>query len=177
MNMKHIIYFFLLFPFIANAQFKITVSRTKDPVYFRGTLFDEKNFLAKDTVRGTLLTSKTPIKGGIYYLQFAPSKERIYFNIENNDSFSLTFSGPSFLASAHSSDPKNEVFLNYQRLEKTFSVIDSLFQVETARGRKFKFAEKAAFFHSKTEALVAFRKKALVSLPPSSTLALYFKST
>ena len=176
MNMKHIIYFFLLFPFIANAQFKITVSRSKDPIYFRGTLFDEKNFLAKDTVRGTLLSSKTPIKGGIYYLQFAPNKERIYFNIENNDSFSLTFSGPSFLASAHSSDPKNEVFLNYQRLEKTFTVIDSLFLVETARGRKFKFAEKAAFFKSKTEALVAFRKKALVSLPPSSTLALYFKS-
>ena len=174
--MKRIVYFFLFFPFIANAQFKISISRSKEPMYFRGTLFDEKNFLAKDTVRGTLLTSKTPIKGGIYYLQFAPNKERIYFNIENNDSFSLTFSGPSFLAKAHSSDPKNEVFLNYQRLEKTFSVIDSLFQVETARGRKFKFAEKAAFFKSKTDALVAFRKKALVSLPPSSTLALYFKS-
>jgi len=174
--MKRIVYFFLFFPFFANAQFKVTVSRTKEPVYFRGTLFDEKNFLAKDTVRGTLLTSKTPIKGGIYYLQFAPNKERIYFNIENNDSFSLTFFGPSFLAKAHSSDPKNEVFLNYQRLEKTFAVIDSLFQVETARGRKFKFAEKAAFFKSKTEALVSFRKKALVSLPPSSTLALYFKS-
>jgi len=174
--MKRIVYFFLFFPFFANAQFKVSVSRSKEPMYFRGTLFDEKNFLAKDTVRGTLLTSKTPIKGGIYYLQFAPNKERIYFNIENNDSFSLTFSSPSFLASAHSSDPKNEVFLNYQRLEKTFSVIDSLFQVETARGRKFKFAEKAAFFKSKTDALVAFRKKALVSLPPSSTLALYFKS-
>lgn len=174
--MKRIVYFFLFFPFIANAQFKISVSRSKEPMYFRGTLFDEKNFLAKDTVRGTLLTSKTPIKGGIYYLQFAPNKERIYFNIENNDSFSLTFFGPSYLAKAHSSDPKNEVFLNYQRLEKTFSVIDSLFQVETARGRKFKFAEKAAFFKSKTEALVAFRKKAMVSLPPSSTLALYFKS-
>ena len=174
--MKRIVYFFLFFPFFANAQFKVSVSRSKEPMYFRGTLFDEKNFLAKDTVRGTLLTSKTPIKGGIYYLQFAPNKERIYFNIENNDSFSLTFSGPSYLAKAHSSDPKNEVFLNYQRLEKTFSVIDSLFQVETARGRKFKFAEKAAFFKSKTDALVAFRKKALVSLPPSSTLALYFKS-
>jgi thiol-disulfide isomerase/thioredoxin len=174
--MKRIVYFFLFLPIIAHAQFKISVSRSKEPMYFRGTLFDEKNFLAKDTVRGTLLTSKTPIKGGIYYLQFAPNKERIYFNIENNDSFSLTFSGPSFLAKARSSDPKNEVFLNYQRLEKTFAVIDSLFQVETARGRKFKFAEKAAFFKSKTEALVAFRKKALVSLPPSSTLALYFKS-
>ena len=174
--MKRIVYFFLFFPFFANARFKVTVSRSKEPMYFRGTLFDEKNFLAKDTVRGTLLTSKTPIKGGIYYLQFAPNKERIYFNIENNDSFSLTFFGPSFLAKAHSSDPKNEVFLNYQRLEKTFAVIDSLFQVETARGRKFKFAEKAAFFKSKTDALVSFRKKALVSLPPSSTLALYFKS-
>jgi len=174
--MKQFTVFLLFLPLFTQAQFKISVSRSKEPMYFRGTLFDEKNFLAKDTVRGTLLTSKTPIKGGIYYLQFAPNKERIYFNIENNDSFSLTFSGPSFLAKAHSSDPKNEVFLNYQRLEKTFSVIDSLFQVETARGRKFKFAEKAAFFKSKTDALVAFRKKALVSLPPSTTLALYFKS-
>jgi thiol-disulfide isomerase/thioredoxin len=174
--MKQFTVFLLFLPLFTQAQFKISVSRSKEPMYFRGTLFDEKNFLAKDTVRGTLLTSKTPIKGGIYYLQFAPNKERIYFNIENNDSFSLTFSGPSYLAKAHSSDPKNEVFLNYQRLEKTFSVIDSLFQVETARGRKFKFAEKAAFFKSKTEALVAFRKKAMVSLPPSSTLALYFKS-
>ena len=174
--MKQFAVFLLFLPLFTQAQFKISVSRSKEPMYFRGTLFDEKNFLAKDTVRGTLLTSKTPIKGGIYYLQFAPNKERIYFNIENNDSFSLTFSGPSYLAKAHSSDPKNEVFLNYQRLEKTFSVIDSLFQVETARGRKFKFAEKAAFFKSKTEALVAFRKKAMVSLPPSSTLALYFKS-
>jgi thiol-disulfide isomerase/thioredoxin len=174
--MKQFTVFLLFLPLFTQAQFKISASRSKEPMYFRGTLFDEKNFLAKDTVRGTLLTSKTPIKGGIYYLQFAPNKDRIYFNIENNDSFSLTFSGPSYLAKAHSSDPKNEVFLNYQRLEKTFSVIDSLFQVETARGRKFKFAEKAAFFKSKTEALVAFRKKAMVSLPPSSTLALYFKS-
>jgi len=174
--MKQFAVFLLFLPLFTQAQFKISVSRSKEPMYFRGTLFDEKNFLAKDTVRGTLLTSKTPIKGGIYYLQFAPNKERIYFNIENNDSFALTFSGPSFLAKAHSSDPKNEVFLNYQRLEKTFAVIDSLFQVETARGRKFKFAEKAAFFKSKTDALMAFRKKALVTMPPSSTLALYFKS-
>ena len=174
--MNRIFALLLFIPLFTQAQFKITVSRTKDPVYFRGTLFDEKNFLAKDTVRGTLLTSKTPIKGGIYYLQFAPSKERIYFNIENNDKFALTFSGPAYLASAHSSDPKNEVFLNYQRLEKSFSVIDSLYQVEIARGRKFKFAEKAAFFQSKTSSLVAFRKKALATLPPSSTVALYFKS-
>jgi hypothetical protein len=96
-----------IFALFTQAQFKITVSRTKNPIYFRGTLFDEKNFLAKDTVRGTLLTSKTPIKGGIYYLQFAPSKERIYFNIENNDQFALTFSGPAYLAAAHSSDSKN----------------------------------------------------------------------
>lgn len=174
--MNRIFALLLFIPLFTQAQFKITVSRTKDPVYFRGTLFDEKNYLAKDTVRGTLLTSKTPIKGGIYYLQFAPSKERIYFNIENNDQFALTFSGPAYVASAHSSDPKNEVFLNYQRLEKSFAVIDSLYQVEIARGRKFKFAEKAAFFQSKTSSLVAFRKKSLLSLPPSSTLALYFKS-
>jgi thiol-disulfide isomerase/thioredoxin len=174
--MKQFIALFLFIPFFAQAQFKIAVSRSKNPIYFRGTLFDEKNFLAKDTVRGTVLSSKTPIKGGIYYLQFAPSKERIYFNIENNDKFALTFSGPAFLATAHSSDPKNEVFLNYQRLEKSFSVIDSLYAVEIARGRKFKFADKAAFFQSKTAALVAFRKKALVTLPPFSTVALYFKS-
>ena len=168
--------FLFFIPLFAQAQFKITISRTKDPIYFRGALFDEKNYITKDTVRSSVLSSKTPIKGGIYYLQFAPSKVRIYFNIENNDKFALTFSGPNYLSSARSSDPKNEVFLNYQRLEKSFSVIDSLYEVEIARGRKFKFAEKAAFFQSKTAALVAFRKKALTTLPPSSTIALYFKS-
>jgi hypothetical protein len=61
-------------PFFAQAQFKITVSRSKNPIYFRGTLFDEKNFLAKDTVRGTVLSSKTPINCGIYYLQSPPQK-------------------------------------------------------------------------------------------------------
>jgi thiol-disulfide isomerase/thioredoxin len=174
--MKRFLALLLFLPLFSQAQFKITVSRSKNPIYFRGTLFDEKNFLAKDTLRSSVLSSKTPIKGGIYYLQFAPSKERIYFNIENNDQFSLTFSGPAYLASAHSSDPKNEVFLNYQRLEKSFSVIDSLYAVEIARGRKFKFAEKAAFFKSKTASLVSFRKKALATLPPFSAVALYFKS-
>ena len=123
--MKRFLALLLFFPLFTQAQFKITVSRSKDPIYFRGTLFDEKNFLAKDTLRSSILSSKTPIKGGIYYLQFAPSKERIYFNIENNDKFALTFAGPAYLASAHSSDPKHEEILNYQRLEKSFSVIDS----------------------------------------------------
>jgi hypothetical protein len=64
--MKQFTVFLLFLPLFTQAQFKISVSRSKEPMYFRGTLFDEKNFLAKDTVRGTLLTSKTPIKGGIY---------------------------------------------------------------------------------------------------------------
>ena len=46
--MKRLLVFLFFLPLFTQAQFKITVSRAKDPIYFRGTLFDEKNFLAKD---------------------------------------------------------------------------------------------------------------------------------
>lgn len=174
--MKQLLALLLFIPLFAQAQFKVTVSKSSAPVYFRGTLFDDKNYLAKDTLTGTVLSSTTPIKGGIYYLQFSSTKERIYFTIENKEQFSLTFSGTDVLANAHSSDPKNEVFLTYQRLEKSYSHIDSSYQAELSKGRKFKFAEKAAFFQSKTDALVAFRNKQLETLPTTSTLALYFKA-
>jgi thiol-disulfide isomerase/thioredoxin len=174
--MKRLLTFLLFVPLFAQAQYKITLSPSKEPVYFRGTLFDDKNFLAKDTLTGTVLSSTTPIKGGIYYLQFPSTKERIYFTIENKEQFSLTFSGPDVLATAHSSDPKNEVFLNYQRLEKSYAHIDSAYQTEISKGRKFKFAEKAAFFAPKTDTLVAFRKNHLKTLPATSTLSLYFKA-
>ena len=174
--MKRIFAFLLFVPLFAQAQYKITLSPSKEPVYFRGTLFDDKNFLAKDTLTGTVLSSTTPIKGGIYYLQLPSTKERIYFTIENKEQFSLTFSGPDVIANAHSSDPKNEVFLNYQRLEKSYAHIDSAYQTEISKGRKFKFAEKAAFFAPKTDTLVAFRNKHLKTLPATSTLSLYFKA-
>jgi thiol-disulfide isomerase/thioredoxin len=174
--MKQLLALLLFIPLFAQAQFKVTVSKSNAPVYFRGTLFDDKNYLAKDTLTGTVLSSTTPIKGGIYYLQFSSTKERIYFTIENKEQFSLTFSGPDVLATAHSSDSKNEVFLNYQRLEKSYTHLDSSYQAELSKGRKFKFAEKAAFFQSKTDTLVAFRNKQLETLPSASTLALYFKA-
>ena len=142
--MKQLLALLLFIPLFAQAQFKVTVSKSSTPVYFRGTLFDDKNYLEKDTLTGTVLSSTTPIKGGIYYLQFSSTKERIYFTIENKEQFSLTFSGPDVLANAHSSDPKNEVFLNYQRLEKSYAQLDSSYQAELSKGRKFKFAEKAA---------------------------------
>lgn len=108
--MKRLLAFLLFIPLFVQAQYKITLSPSKEPVYFRGTLFDDKNFLAKDTLTGTVLSSTTPIKGGIYYLQFPSTKERIYFTIENKEQFSLTFSGPDVLATAHSSDPKMRFF-------------------------------------------------------------------
>ena len=73
--MNRIFALLLFIPLFTQAQFKITVSRTKAPVYFRGTLFDEKNFLAKDTVRGTLLTSKTPSKAAFITFNSPPPKK------------------------------------------------------------------------------------------------------
>ena len=89
--MKQLLALLLFIPLFAQAQFKVTVSKSNAPVYFRGTLFDDKNYLAKDTLTGTVLSSTTPIKGGIYYLQFSSTKERIYFTIENKEQFSLTY--------------------------------------------------------------------------------------
>ena len=69
------IYLFCTNVVIAQYQIKIKAINTLDSIiYFRGTVFDEKNFIPKDTVnltKGTYtISSKKPIIGGIYYFYF-----------------------------------------------------------------------------------------------------------
>ena len=69
---------------MAQYQIKIKSIRTTDSVaYFRGAVFDDKNFLAKDTIplyKGsfTIKYAKS-IVGGVYYLYFPKSKQKVYF--------------------------------------------------------------------------------------------------
>jgi hypothetical protein len=67
----------LAFANLANAQYQIKIKaiNTLDTViYFRGTVFDEKNFIPKDTInlsKGSFtLSAKKPILGGIYFFYF-----------------------------------------------------------------------------------------------------------
>ncbi len=76
---------------LAQYQIKIKAIRTADSVaYFRGAVFDDKNFLAKDTIplyKGNFTIKYTKsIVGGVYYFYFPKSKQKIYFIIEDRDS-------------------------------------------------------------------------------------------
>lgn len=178
--MRH--FYLALFLFVSlatQAQYRINLqitSKADSLAYLRGVVFDEKNYFPKDTVRiakkNIILQSTKPIVGGIYYFQFDKSKKRYYFILENNDKFSLTISGNEI----QSNNPRNQVFFQYQKLEKSFQVIDSLYAVEITRGRKFSYSDKAAFFKDKTSALKAFRTKALPKLNPSEVLHIYFSA-
>ena len=71
----------LAFANLANAQYQIKIKaiNTLDTViYFRGTVFDEKNFIPKDTInlyKGSFtLSAKKPILGGIYFSIFQNQK-------------------------------------------------------------------------------------------------------
>ncbi len=169
--------------FTSFAQFKlrIKIKNPKDSIaFFRTCLFDDKNYIPKDTLNlkksSFFINNKKSIVGGIYFLYFPKSKEKIYLSFRDQDSTRLELDGTDYIGLAKASDKKNQKFIEYQRLEKSFHVIDSLYDAEIKRGRKFSFANKAAFFREKTESLVAFRKEALKTLPSGDPLYLYFQT-
>lgn len=183
---KTSVLFFLFFFCVFNSvysqfTFRLTVKNPKDSiVYFRSTLFDQTNYIPKDTFRlkkqNFTFKNKQSIVGGIYYLYFPQSKQKIYLSLRNNDSTRIILDGDNYLGFAKSNDLKNNLFLDYQRLEKKFEVVDSLYDVELKKGRKFSFANKAAFFKEKTESLVSFRNEALKKIPSGDPLFLYFQT-
>lgn len=163
----------------AQAQYKINLkinASQDDLAYLRGVVFDDKNYFPKDTFsinkKIVQLQSKQPIVGGMYYIQLAKSKQRFYFILENNDNLTIDIQNGEL----KTNNPRNQLFFQYQKLEKSFRVIDSLYSIEISRGRKFSYTEKAAFFKDKTAALSAFRKKALSKLNPSEVLYIYFST-
>jgi len=176
-----VLFFSILLSFQSKAQFtlRINMKEAKDSiVHFRSCIFDDKNYIPKDTLKlkknSFYFNNKKSIFGGIYYLNFPKTKQKIYVALSDKDTLRLQIAGSDYLKTTHSTDPTNELFLEYQRLEKSFSIIDSLYDVEIKRGRKFSHANKAAFFREKTESLVAFRKQALKKIKGSDPLYLYF---
>jgi hypothetical protein len=127
-------------PFTGSAQYllRFKITDPKDSVVFvKGTMFEEKNFIPKDMVRvikGVRQSSyNKSIIGGIYYLEFPSSKEKVYFTLQNKDTITFTFNGANPLSTMVMSKRSSLVFLEYQRLEKQFSVVDSLYEEESKR--------------------------------------------
>ena len=165
----------------AQYQIKLNVSNiTETSVQIRGVLFDDKNYLAKDTLdfakKQFNSSSKTAIIGGLYYLYFPVSKTKIYFALENKDTIAINISGKDYLASVKSNKVRNNVFFDYQRLERSYNWLDSAYAKEIRLQKKYNFKQRAEFFAEKTKALSDFRKKALLSIPANNVLHLYFKT-
>ena len=182
---KYYLFIIILLAFskLANAQYQIKIKavNTLDTVvYFRGTVFDEKNFIPKDTInlsKGSFtLSAKKPILGGIYFFYFPKSKTKIFFALENKDSLKVEISGANYLDFISFSNSKNKTFIEYQQLEKKLSNYDTLFAKELAQGKKFNLAQKAAFFKLKTNQLVYFRTNAMEQMQKTDALYLHFNT-
>jgi hypothetical protein len=107
-------------------------------------------------------------------LYFPKSKQKIFFIIEDRDSIQLELKGANYLDSITTNLSKNKILLDYQRLENRLSKIDSIYNVELQKGRKFSIAQKALFFKDKTDELTNFRQTALKKLKPFDALSVYF---
>lgn len=181
---KHILILLLvLVPFITKAQFllKVKATNTTDSIgYLRTSLFDEKNFIPKDTLdlRKPILTVRNTksIVGGIYFIYFPKSKQKVQFILEDKDTTTLEITGTDYLQTAKINKLKNNVLLNYQRLEKALSNYDSNYVAELKSGKKFSQIQKAAYFKIKTDSLIAFRKAKLKLFKPSDAIYIYFST-
>lgn len=165
----------------SNAQFelKIKSNHTYDSIaYLRGVIFDDKNFIPKDTIAlykgfNTVKNIK-PIFGGIYFLYFPKSKKKLFLTIENNDNISITISDTNYLQTARSNSIKNDSFFAYQRLEYSLSNIDSSFELQLKQGKKFNIVQKASFFEEKSKQLTEKRSAIMKTIKPTTVLWLYF---
>jgi thiol-disulfide isomerase/thioredoxin len=166
----------------SQAQFriKVTAKNTADSiVYVRTSVYDDQNYVPKDTIslrKSGWKVSKKAIIGGIGFLYFPKTKSKIWICLDNNDSLSVSLSGPDYLASIQTKDKKNKLFFEYQRMERSLAFIDTLYKKEQANGRKFSYSERAAFFKMKSDSLTKFRTQALKRLKPTDALSIHFKS-
>ena len=173
--------FILIFSKTAVAQFEIKIKSTNiyDSIaYLRGVVFDDKNYIPKDTIalyKGSVTVKyNKSIVGGIYYLYFPKSKQKIYLTLENNDKINFTIRDSNYINSIKTNSVKNDSFFAYQRFEKTFSNIDSSYDLQIKQGKKFNLAQKAAFFEIKNKQLGNSRNAIMKTLKPSSAMYLYF---
>lgn len=174
---------FLLFPALVHAQYQIKIKaiNTVDSIaYFRGTVFDDKNFIPKDTIKlykgNYTIAAKKPIIGGIYFLYFPKFKQKVYFALENLDSIKIEIRGANYLDSIKFSNKANQQFIEYQLLEKKLSNYDSMYAAELAKGKKFNLAQKAAFFQPKTSQLISYRTSLLKNLKQVNALFMHLNT-
>ena len=174
---------FLLFPALVHAQYqiKIKATNTADSIaYFRGTVFDDKNYIPKDTIKlykgNYTVAAKKPIIGGIYFLYFPKSKQKVFFVLENLDSIKIEIRGTNYLDSTKFSNKANQQFIEYQLLEKKLSDYDTMYAAELAKGKKFNLAQKAAFFQPKTSQLISYRTTLLKNLKQVNALFLHLNT-
>jgi len=164
---------------ISQFQIKVKSSNTIDSIaYFRGVVFDDKNFIPKDTLElykeTNIIKNANPIIGGIYYLYFPKSKQKIYLTIDNKDTLSISLSDSSYINTIKTKNSKNDSFFAYQRLEKKLAGFDSLYEYQIKNGRKFNLAQKAAFFQPKNLQLAAARNSIMKTVKSESSLYIYF---
>ena len=174
---------FLLFPALVHAQYqiKIKATNTADSIaYFRGTVFDDKNYIPKDTIKlykgNYTVAAKKPIIGGIYFLYFPKSKQKVFFALENMDSIKIEIRGTNYLDSTKFSNKANQQFIEYQLLENKLSNYDTMYAAELAKGKKFNLAQKAAFFQPKTSQLISYRTTLLKNLKQVNALFLHLNT-
>ena len=174
---------FLLFPALVHAQYqiKIKATNTADSIaYFRGTVFDDKNYIPKDTIKlykgNYTVAAKKPIIGGIYFLYFPKSKQKVFFALENLDSIKIEIRGTNYLDSTKFSNKANQQFIEYQLLENKLSNYDTMYVAELAKGKKFNLAQKAAFFQPKTSQLISYRTTLLKNLKQVNALFLHLNT-
>ena len=163
----------------AQFQVKIKATNTIDSIaYLRASIFDDKNYIPKDTIqlkKGiTVVKNDKSVFGGIYYLYFPSSKQKISFIAENKDTINLIINGPDYINNTTINGQKNRLFLQYQQIEKSLSFIDSNYAKEIASGKKFGLTQKAAYFKIKTDSLTAFRSNALKKFKPNDVLYIHF---
>lgn len=163
------------------AQYKINInySKPKDSIlYFRVTTFDDKLFIPKDTIKVGKKTARIvydkSIFGGIYYIYLPQSKKKIMLCLENNDNFTLNINGDNWEDSLTCTNPKNNLFLNYQKLENRYQYLDSQYSDMQKKGNATLKA-KEALYKVKKDSLSAFRTKAMLKLNSTSLLYKYFK--
>ncbi|MEY3056897.1 MAG: hypothetical protein RLZZ614_1442, partial [Bacteroidota bacterium] len=180
---KQLLLLFILFSVFANAQYQIkikAVNAIDSIAFFRGTLFDDKNYIPKDTIKlykgNYTVTAKKPIIGGIYFLYFPKTKQKVYLALENMDSIKVELRGTDYIDSIKFSNKPNQQFTEYQKLDKKLANYDSMYAAELAKGKKFNLAQKAAFFQPKTSQLSNFRTTVLSSLKPNTALYLHMNT-
>ena len=182
MYKKLFVFILILLPLLSlKAQFQVIIKAkgvTDSVAFFRASIFDEKNYIPKDTIRfknGTAsIKNAKSVIGGIYFLYFPATKQKISFVAKNQDNIILNIDGNDYIQNTIINGVENQYFLKYQQLEKSLAHFDSAYAKEIASGRKFGQIQKAAYFKVKTDSLTAFRSNVLQKLKPNDVLYIHF---